>query len=224
MLTEVVTRATEARHRRMCAGPHETYEAERYDDSSAPRAYNWVLGSFAGTAFFGIVVNDVRKDAGVLQIHFAGTAPNVGEYHSAFPSDCLPWSTHNGSFEIGARAPRDEIAEACAALVGEWKALGRAYARSDRMGQARWLPGCPVRVSCGGVGGNRMLLFTPEPASWVLWLEVSSNLRYVNLASLAEVDWLDDPAESPSQLAKQKSAGGVMAAYSSKNSAQCRAG
>ena len=101
--------------------------------------------------------------------------------------------------------------------------MDRSCARGGRAGHARWFPGCPARVSRGGVGGNRMLLLTPEPASWALWLEVSSNLRYVNLASLAEVDRLDDPVESPLQRAKQKSAGGLMAAYSSRNSAQCRA-
>ena len=119
--------------------------------------------------------------------------------------------------------PRDEIPDARAALVGEWKGLDRSCARGERRGRPRWLPGCPVRVSCGGVAGNRMLLLTPEPASRALCLEVSSNLRNVNLASLAEVDRIGDPAESLSQRAKQKSAGGLMAAYSPKISAQFRA-
>ena len=155
MFAEVVTRAMEARHRQMCTGPHEAYEVEKYDNGSAPWASNSVLDSSVGTAPFSIVVNDERQGAGMLQVQFAGTAPNVGEYHYSFPSDCLPWSTRNGSFVIGGPVPRDEIPDACALLVGEWKRLDRSYAHGDQSGHARWLPGCPVRVSCGGVAGNR---------------------------------------------------------------------
>ena len=63
---------------------------------------------------------------------------------------------------------------------------------------------------------------TPEPASWAAWMEVSPNLRNFNLASLAEVDRLDEPAESLAQRAKRRSAGGVMVVYSSKFGRQCR--
>ena len=146
MFTEVAARAMEARHRQMCAGPHETYEVERYDISGAPWAYGSVLDSFAGTASFGIVVNNERQDAGMLQVQLAGAAPNVGVYHYAFPSDCLPWSTHNGSFVIDGPVPPDETPAACAALAEEWNRLDRPYARGDQSGRARWLPGCPVRV------------------------------------------------------------------------------
>ena len=72
----------------------------------------------------------------------------------------------------------------------------------------------------GGVGGNRLLLMAPEPVSWATWLTASSNLRNVIRASLAEVDKLDDPPESLAQRAKQVSAGGKMAVYSSKTSRQ----
>ena len=123
--TEVVKRAMEARHRQMCTGPHETYEVEKYDNDSAPWAYNSVLDSFVGTALFGIAANDERQDAGMLQVQFAGAARSAGEYHYAFPSDCLPWSSRGGSFVIGGPEPRDEIPDACALLAGEWKRLGR---------------------------------------------------------------------------------------------------
>ena len=82
-------------------------------------------------------------------------------------------------------------------------------------------PGCPARVACGGVGGNRVLLLTPEPVSRDIWMAV--NLRNVNFASMAEVDKLGDPLESLPQRAKQKSAGGAAVAYASKNRAQRRA-
>ena len=139
-----------------------------------------------------------------------------------FPSDCLPWPARNGSFVIDGPVPPEKIPDACAALVEERNHLARPCARGEQSGRARWVPGCPVRLLGGGVGGNCMLLLTPEPASWCLWLEASSNLRNVNLASFAEVDMSDDPAESFSQRAKQKSAGGVMIAYSPKDNAQRR--
>ena len=93
----------------------------------------------------------------------------------------------------------------------------------------RWLVGprpLVARLSSprgsGGVGGNRMLLVTPEPASRVTWLEASSNLRNVNSASIAEADRLNGPAESLARRAKQKSAGGKMVLYSPNRSRQCR--
>ena len=79
-------------------------------------------------------------------------------------------------------------------------------------------------MTCGGVGGDRLLLMTPEPVSWDIWLAVLSNLRNVNFASLAEVDKLGAPLESLSQRAKQGPPGGTMAIYASKNSAQCTVG
>ena len=111
MFTEAVTRAAEVCRRQMCMGPRENYEVEKYD--------NAVLGNFAGTVLFGIIANDVRKDAGMLQAQFAGAAPNVGEHHYASPSDCLPWSTRNGFFEIGDPASFDVISEACSVLAQE---------------------------------------------------------------------------------------------------------
>ena len=103
-------------------------------------------------------------------------------------------------------------------LLSEWKVLDQAYGRGDRTGCARRVPGCPVRSSRGGVGGNRMLLLTPEPVPWDLLLAVTANQRDVNLACLEEVDKFNDPLESLPQRAKQKSAGGNMVAISPKNS------
>ena len=144
MLTEVVTRAMEARHRQMCAGPRETYEVERYDNGCAPWAYNSVLGSFAGTVLFGNVVNDVRRDAGMLQVRFAAAAPNAGGHHCAFLSDCLPWPTRNGSFDIGApvRARHSRTSGKV------WTALVRvAAARATPAGFPVAPPVCPAAES-----------------------------------------------------------------------------
>ena len=150
------------------------------------------------------MANDARDNAGMLQVRFAGTAPNVGEYHCAFPSDCLPWSTCNGFFVIGAAVSPGSLVETCETLVKGRKGSGRAYAHGVRGGHARWVPGCPVRVSGGGVGGYRLLLLAPGPVSWNLWLAVPPNLRNVNFASLAEVDRLGEPLEALSRRAKQK--------------------
>ena len=73
-------------------------------------------------------------------------------------------------------------------------------------------------MSYGGVGGNRTLTLTPEPVSRELWLAATADHRNVDLVSLGEVDKLNDPLESLPQRAKQKSPGGPMVAFSSKNS------
>ena len=86
---------------------------------------------------FGIAVNGSRDNAGMLQVRFAGTAPNVGEYHYAFPSDCLPWATRNGFFAIECAVSSDDLMETCETLVNEMKSLGRADARGVRGGHAR---------------------------------------------------------------------------------------
>ena len=79
--------------------------------------------------------------------------------------------------------PENRVAM-CENLASEWKSLDVEYARGVRTGHARWVPGCPVRMSCGGVGGNRMLMLTPGPVSWELRRAVPANHRNVNLASL----------------------------------------
>ena len=140
MITEVITRATGACRRQMCAGPYEGGEVEKYENGGAPWAYNSALDNFVGTALFGIAVNEKRDNAGMLQARVAGAAPNVGEYHYAFPSDCLPWSTRDGSFVIDSAVPPDFVVETRETLVNEWSALGRAYARGVRGGHARWVP------------------------------------------------------------------------------------
>ena len=68
------------------------------------------------------------------------------------------------------------------------------------------------------MGGNRLLLLTLEPVSRELLLAVTAAHRNVNLASMGVAGKLNDPSESLSQHAKQKSAGGAMVAFSSKNS------
>ena len=62
--------------------------------------------------------------------------------------------------------------------------------RGELSGCARRVPGCPVRVSLSGVGRNRLLVATPEPASWDLRVAATSNHRNARLASMAAVDKL----------------------------------
>ena len=109
---------------------------------------------------------------------------------------------------------------ACQVLVREWLALGGAYVRGDSPGSARWFPGCPARVSAGGVGGNRWLVMTPGPIPRDLRSPVSGNHRNAKRVSLANADKLKFPLESLSQRPKQPSAGGNVAKYSSKSGAK----
>ena len=102
--------------------------------------------------------------------------------------------------------------------MSDWRNLESAYARGESAERARWIPGCPVRASLGGVGGNRLLVLTPEPAPWELRPAATSNHRNVRLASMAAVDRLKSPTESLAHRAKQPSAGGNMLVYSPRNS------
>ena len=166
-----------------------------------------MLGSVVGAIAFGIVANQTRDDAGMLQVRLGDAAPNVGEHHFAFPSDWLPWPTRQGFFVIDKELLPESRVATRTELVSEWKSLGQAYARGVRTGHARCGPGCPVRLSCGGVGGKCMLMLTPGPASRELWLAVTAGHRNVNVASMEDVDRLNGPLESLSQRAKQKVGG-----------------
>ena len=105
-------------------------------------------------------------------------------------------------------------------LVREWRALEAAHVRGDRSACARWSPGCPLRVSLGGVGGNRWFVMIPEPIAWDLWSSVSENHRNAKRVNLAQVDKSKSQLESLSQRHKLPSAGGDMAACSSKSGAK----
>ena len=64
---------------------------------------------------------------------------------------------------------RDEVnangrERVCAEPVSEWKCLEVGWDAGDASSVARRVPGCPVRMSFGGVGGGRILGMTPEPA------------------------------------------------------------
>ena len=104
------------------------------------------------------------------------------------------------------------------ALARERRNLEDAFMRGEWPGYAWWIPGCPVRVSFGGVGGNRLLVLTPEPASLEFRTAVTSNRRDVRLASFVAADELKSQTESLAQRAAQPSTGGNMSVYSSKNS------
>ena len=123
----------------------------------------------------------------------------VGECHFAFPSDCFPRSSTDGMFVIGDEVSEMDREAARSTLVRERKNLEGAFARGELSGFAWWISGRPVRVSLGGVGGNRLLVLTPEPASWELWTAAASNHRNVRLASLAAVDELKSQMESLAQ-------------------------
>ena len=92
-----------------------------------------------------------------------------GECHFAFPSDCFSCATSDGVFVTGDEVSEPDRESVSMTLVREWKCFERMLMRGDSDGYARRFPGCPVRVSLGGVGGNRLLLLTPEPASRELW-------------------------------------------------------
>ena len=214
-ITEVLTRAVEACHQMICTGSMEN-ESESYSQSSSAWPFNTVLDNVVFTTVFGIVVDEPTEDAGMLQVQLAGTAPGIGEYHYAFPSDCFAWAARDRSFIIAPGVEGEDWSRACAKMVDEWQEAEQAFARGGSDVQARWMSGGPVRAAIGGVGGNRWLLMAPEPIPAELWKSVSGNLRNVKLTCLSDVDRVGDAQSSLAQRAKQPSAGGTMSVFSSK--------
>ena len=113
-------------------GLTESWETERSEHSGSPWPLNTVLDNVVFTIVFGVVVNEPSGDAGMLRTRLAGTAPGVGGYHYAFPSDCFPRYAGDRSFAITPEGRPQEWATKCNALVEEWKVLARAYESGDR--------------------------------------------------------------------------------------------
>ena len=60
----------EARRRQMRVGRHEYHEVEKDGNVGTPWAYNSALDSFVGAVLFGLVVNETRENAGILDASF----------------------------------------------------------------------------------------------------------------------------------------------------------
>ena len=215
-ITEVLTRAMEACYKMICSGSLGKRESVPYSLPDASWSFNTVLDNVVFTTVFGTVVNEPTDDAGMLQVLLAGTAPGVGEYHYAFPSDCFAWSARDRSFIIVSGTEGEDWSRACSKMVNEWEELERSYIDGDTTVHARWMSGGPVRAAIGGIGGNRWLLMVPEPITAELWRAVSGNLRNVKLTRLSDIDGAGDADASLAQRAKQPSAGGIMKVFSSK--------
>ena len=187
---------------------------------SRQRSLNAAIDCVVGARLFSFARNKPRFREMMLQVPLGGTAPEVGGRRSAFPFDCFPRSTSDGMLVMGDEVSETNREALRSPLVRERKNFEGAFTRGETPGYLRWIPGCPVRVSLRGVSENRLSVLTPEPASRELWTEVTSNRRNVQMASLGTVDELTSPTESFAQRAKQPSAGGYQAVYSSETSAQ----
>ena len=75
----------------MGTAPSEEWEVEKYESTGKPCRFNAALGNVVGMFVFGIAVGQTGDRADMLQTCLVGAAPNVGERHFAFPSDCFPW-------------------------------------------------------------------------------------------------------------------------------------
>ena len=116
-----------------------------------------------GMIVFGLAAKSPGSGDPMLRLHLGGPSPSLGEKHYASASDCSPWISVDGSFIAHGKVADEGREEACQLLMDEWRELEASYTRGAKSGVARWVPGCPVRVSIGGVGGHRMLVLTPEP-------------------------------------------------------------
>ena len=63
--------------------------------------------------------DDAFSGSRMLQVRLGGAAPNVGDRHIAFPSDCLPRPTRQGFLVIDMEAPPESRVATCEKLVSE---------------------------------------------------------------------------------------------------------
>ena len=126
-------------------------------------------------------------------------------------SDRLEWSRRGNAFDVRYGVSDGEREGICDQLVAEWRRLEAEWVAGDMSGSARWVPGCPVRLSIGGVGGGSMLCLTPEPVLWPPWLGVVDSRRNVRGLLFDSVGAHGTAADRLGQRSKPPSAGGKMA-------------
>ena len=113
-----------------------------------------MLADVVGPSTLARVVNVKEGRASKLRLRMAGTSPDAGESHFAFPSDCSAWSCRDGIFYVCVKVSDAEREEVCVQLFAEWSRLEAECASGDKFTVARRAPGRPIRMSLGGVGGG----------------------------------------------------------------------
>ena len=107
MRTEVIARAIEACEYMLATGFAEKRSSEQTENVGRLSSFNSALDSVVGMFLFGIAPKKPGPREMMLRRRMAGAAPDVGECHSAFPSDCFPWSSTDGMFVMD-----DEVSDA----------------------------------------------------------------------------------------------------------------
>ena len=103
--TEVISRAIDAREGMSTTGHMENWPSSQSESSDQPWSFNAALDSVVGTLLFGTAVNKPASRDMMAQFRLAGSAPETGGCHFAFPSDCCLWAPSDGMFVIGDAAP-----------------------------------------------------------------------------------------------------------------------
>ena len=200
--------ALEARDRQMTeesAGP-------QLSDSQTPSQV-WGFNSVRDNVFGTLVLWEVATPPGECSM-FSGAARGAGEVLLAFPPDCFPWAPTDGLFTVRAAALEHDRGPVSEELASEWSD-GHCPHR------ARWVQGCPIRLSFGCVGGRRFSALTSGPTSSDLWEAMTEGRRNANSSPLRDVDERGSTLDSLSQRAKKPSAGGDVAANSSSAGRPC---
>ena len=126
-------------------------------------------GNVVGTLALAVIAKVKDGRASKLRLRVGGAAPDSGDSHLEFPSGSFARSCRGNAFEVCGKVSDDECEEVRAQFVAKRIRLEDGFRLS---GVSRWVPGCPVRMSPGGVGGGRMLGVTPERVLWPTWQAV----------------------------------------------------
>ena len=213
MATDVLTSSWAACQRQMIQGEVSS-GSYGTSQSFGPRGHTSALANVVGTLAIAQIVNVKEGRASKLCLRMASTPPDGGESHFAFPSDCPAWSCRDGTFDVRDKVCDAEREEACAQLFAGWGRLEARWVAGDKSHVARWVPGCPIRMFLGGVGGGRRLGVSPEAVLRPTWRVVASNRRNVRGLSFEYVGAHGTSADRSAQRAKPPSAGGQMVVFS----------
>ena len=116
-------------------------------EGSAPSgSYEAPLGSVVGTLASAEIADVESVRASKLRHRMEGAAPGAAESHFVFPSDCFEGSRRDNALDVRVNVSGNEREDVRVQLAAEWVA-------GDKSGVARRVPGSPVRMSLGGVGG-----------------------------------------------------------------------
>ena len=172
------------------------------------------MDNVVGTLVYAIVTNVEDHQSSKFGLRLAGTAPDVGEMHFVFASDCFGWAFRDGTFDVHEPVACGDRERVCGGLVTEREQLKYDWFNGEKSRAARWVFRLVVRIGIGGAGGRPFLGITPEPPRWSTWAEMVGDRRNFRGLPIDFADANGDATDRSAQRPKPSSVGGELKVYS----------